>query len=121
MPSRLYTVVVDSKDPRRLAEFWAAVLDYQVVYEEPGSEVVVARDEQTYPGLIFVPVPEDKVVKNRLHLDLNPDDRGRELERLEKLGATKADVGRGPDVTWVVMRDPEGNEFCVLRPREGGV
>lgn len=121
MPSRLYTVVVDSKDPRRLAEFWAAVLDYQVVYEEPGSEVVVARDEQTYPGLIFVPVPEDKVVKNRLHLDLNPDDRDREVERLEKLGATKADVGRGPDVTWVVMRDPEGNEFCVLRPREGGV
>jgi predicted enzyme related to lactoylglutathione lyase len=120
MPSRLYTVVVDSHDPRKLAQFWAAALDYQVVYEAP-DEVVVARDEDTYPGLIFVPVPEAKTVKNRLHLDLNPDDRDREVARLEGLGATRADVGQGPDVTWVVMRDPEGNEFCVLRPREGGV
>jgi hypothetical protein len=120
MPSRLYTVVVDSHEPRRLAEFWARALDYQVVYEAP-DEVVVARDEDTYPALIFVPVPEAKTVKNRLHLDLNPDDRDREVERLEGLGATRADIGQGPDVTWVVMRDPEGNEFCVLRSREGGV
>ncbi len=120
MPSRLYTVVVDSRDPHQLARFWAAALDYRVVYEAE-DEVVVARDEDTYPGMIFVPVPESKVVKNRLHLDLNPDDRDAEVERLIGLGATRADVGQGPEVTWVVLRDPEGNEFCVLRPREGGV
>ena len=96
------------------------MLDYRVVYDAP-DEVVVARDDETYPALIFVPVPEAKTVKNRLHLDLNPDDRDREVARLEGLGATRADVGQGPDVTWVVMPDPEGNEFCVLRPREGGV
>ncbi|MGA9774690.1 MAG: VOC family protein [Candidatus Dormiibacterota bacterium] len=120
MPSRLYTVIVDSRDPHQLARFWAAALDYRVVHEGE-DEVAVARDEDTYPGLIFVPVPESKVVKNRLHLDLNPDDRDAEVERLIGLGATRADVGQGPEVTWVVLHDPEGNEFCVLRPREGGV
>ena len=120
MPSRLYAIVVDSRDPRRLADFWAAVLDFRIVYEAQ-DEVGVARDDDTYPGLIFVLVPDHKVVKNRLHLDLNPDDRDREVDRLEQLGATRADVGQGPEVTWVVMRDPEGNEFCVLRPRKGGL
>ncbi len=80
------------------------MLDYRVVYDAP-DEVVVARDDETYPALIFVPVPEAKTVKNRLHLDLNPDDRDREVARLEGLGATRADVGQGPDVSWVVMRD----------------
>ncbi len=120
MSSRIYSIVIDAHDPAQLARFWAAVLDYQVIFEEP-TEVVVARDQSTYPGLIFVPVPESKAVKNRLHIDLNPDDRDLEVERLLALGACKVDVGQGPDVTWVVMADPEGNEFCVLRAREGGV
>ena len=120
VPSRLYTIVVDSREPRRLADFWAAVLDFRILYEAQ-DEVVVARDDDTYPGLIFVRVPDQKVVKNRLHIDLNPDDRDREVARLERFGATRADVGQGPEVTWVVMRDPEGNEFCVLGPREGGL
>ena len=120
VPSRLYTIVVDSREPRRLADFWAAVLDFRILYDAP-DEVGVARDDDTYPGLIFVLVPDHKVVKNRLHIDLNPDDRDREVARLERLGATRADVGQGPEVTWVVMRDPEGNEFCVLGPREGGL
>lgn len=97
------------------------MLDFKVVYEEEGSEVVVARDDNTYPGLIFVPVPEPKSVKNRLHIDLNPHDRDVEVERLIGLGAKRVDVGQGPEVTWVVLADPEGNEFCVLRPRDGGL
>jgi predicted enzyme related to lactoylglutathione lyase len=117
MPSQWYTTVVDAADPAALARFWAAVLDYQIVYEAP-DEVVIAKDEHTYPGLIFVPVPEAKSVKNRLHIDLNPDDRDAEVARIIDLGATRADVGQSDEVTWVVLADPEGNEFCVLRARE---
>ncbi len=117
MSSRWYTVVIDANDPAALARFWAAVLEYDIVYEDP-DEVVVARDEDTYPALVFVPVPEAKSVKNRLHIDLNPDDRDAEVERLIGLGARRADVGQGEDKTWVVLADPEGNEFCVLRARE---
>ncbi len=116
MPSKWYTVVIDSADPASLARFWAAALDFQVVYSAP-DEVVVAKDDDTYPGLVFVPVPEGKSVKNRLHFDLNPDDQEAEVERLKGLGAQPVDVGQG-DVSWVVMADPEGNEFCVLRARE---
>ncbi len=116
MPSHWYSVVVDAADPHALARFWAAALGYQVVYEAP-EEVVVVKDEHTAPGLVFGLVPEAKTVKNRLHLDLNPDDQQAEVERLLALGARHADVGQGPEVTWVVLADPEGNEFCVLRPR----
>ena len=70
------------------------------------------------PGLLFLRVPEDKAVKNRLHLDLRPQDgsdQAAELERLLAMGARRVDVGQGSDVTWVVLADPEGNEFCLLR------
>lgn len=120
MASRFYTVVVDAHDPATLARFWAAVLDWDVVFEGP-EEVLVAKDENTYPGLGFVLVPEGKTVKNRLHIDLAPDDRDAEVERIIALGATRADVGQGDDQTWVVLADPEGNEFCVLRARDGGM
>jgi predicted enzyme related to lactoylglutathione lyase len=83
--------------------------------------VAVARDEHTHPGLVFVPVPESKSVKNRLHLDLAPDDRDAEVARLEGLGARRVQVGQTPDNSWVVLADPEGNEFCVLSTRDGGV
>ena len=68
------------------------------------------------PDLVFYLVPEDKVVKNRLHLDLRPSDQVAEVERLIGLGATRVDIGQRPECTWVVLADPEGNEFCVLRP-----
>jgi predicted enzyme related to lactoylglutathione lyase len=115
MPSRFYQLVIGAHDPRRLARFWAAVLGQDILYETD-DEVIVGADEHRYPGLCFVPVPEDKTVKNRLHIDLDPDDAGAEVERLLRLGARHADVGQGPDVTWTVLADPEGNEFCVLRP-----
>ncbi|MFZ0995441.1 MAG: VOC family protein [Candidatus Dormiibacterota bacterium] len=120
MSTRLYGIVIDSQNPSALARFWAAVLDYPIVFEEP-DEVVVARDEDTYPALVFVPVPEPKTVKNRLHIDLAPEDRDAAVERLKQLGAHPVDVGQGPDVSWVVLADPEGNEFCLLSARRGGV
>ena len=76
------------------------------------TQVVIAKDGNSFPGLIFVPVPEGKTSKNRLHIDLNPENQEAEVERLTGLGARRIDIGQG-DVTWVVMADPEGNEFCV--------
>jgi predicted enzyme related to lactoylglutathione lyase len=118
--SKLWTVVVDAHDPAALARWWASVLDWTIFYEA-SDEVVITKDDKTFPGIVFVPVPEAKTVKNRLHIDLNPDaDRDAEIERLVGLGARKIDIGQG-DVAWTVLADPEGNEFCVLRARDGGV
>jgi Glyoxalase-like domain len=77
--------------------------------------------ERVGPGLVFVPVPESKSGKNRLHLDLAPhvsDDRDAEIDRLIGLGARRIDVGQGDHVSWTVLADPEGNEFCVLSSRD---
>jgi hypothetical protein len=127
MGSRLTEIVVDCRDPVAQAAFWAAALDYQVVRSED-SQVEIAPWEQERPDLaeqlrrtpgaptlVFVTVPEAKTVKNRLHLDLRPVDGSyeAEVERLLGLGARPADIGQG-EVPWVVLADPEGNEFCVL-------
>jgi predicted enzyme related to lactoylglutathione lyase len=117
MPSSFYHLAIDCHDPRALARFWAAALDQQVLLEDD-EEAIVGADKHSYPGLCFLRVPEGKTVKNRLHIDLDPDDRDAEIERLIALGATRADVGQGPDVSWVVLADPEGNEFCVLSPHQ---
>ena len=79
--------------------------------------------ERIGPGMVFVPVAEGKAVKNRLHIDLAPhtsQDRDAEIARLERLGATRVDVGQPGDATWTVLADPEGNEFCVLSSRDMG-
>jgi hypothetical protein len=115
MPSSWYSVVVDCQDIKRESAFWAAALGYDVVFEAD-DEIAIAKYDHTEPGLVFVPVPEGKTVKNRLHIDLNPDDQAAEVARLESLGAKREDIGQG-DVRWVVMADPEGNEFCVLTHR----
>lgn len=117
MASRLHHIVVDSADPGRLARFWARVLDYDILFEDE-EEVIIGHSGDTWPGLCFLPVPEEKAGKNRLHLDLAPDDRDAEVARILALGAHRADVGQGPEVSWVVLADPEGNEFCVLRPKK---
>ncbi len=117
MPSRFYHLVVDARDPASLARFWAAVPDQKVLAEDEDG-VIVGVDEQTYPGLLFLSAPDEKIVKNRLHIDLNPDDQQAEVERIIALGARRVDIGQSPDVTWVVLADPEGNEFCVLRRHE---
>src|SRR5688500_9057958 len=94
MASRFTELAVDCRDPRRLAEFWCAVLDWRVVDEEDGL-VEIAGDEPG-PTIIFAPVPEPKTVKNRVHIDVNPRDRDQdaELERLLALGARRVDVGQ---------------------------
>jgi hypothetical protein len=117
---RLTEIVVDSADPHRLALFWAAVLGW-VVTDADENDVELRPDgtdgrTSIVPSLLFQRVPEGKVVKNRLHLDVNTfdSDQATELERLLGLGATPVDVGQG-DVRWHVLADPEGNEFCLLR------
>jgi hypothetical protein len=122
MASRLTEIVVDCHDPAVLAAFWTAALDYHVVSTE-GDQVEIAAWPTAGPGvptLVFVPVPEGKSVKNRMHLDIRPVDRpyADELQRLVELGARRADIGQG-DVPWVVLADPEGNEFCLLGPLDG--
>ncbi|AVT33200.1 MULTISPECIES: VOC family protein [unclassified Plantactinospora] len=109
-------LVVDAADPARLARWWAEALGYQIVAELP-DEVEIRRTPDTLPGLIFVPVPEGKETKNRLHIDLRPTDQEAEVERLVDMGARHVDVGQSADDTWIVLADPEGNEFCVLARR----
>ena len=114
MPLEWEQVVVGSADPVALGRWWAQALGWVVVDEDPdGIEIRPAADR--LPGLFFLAVPEAKVGHNRLHLDFRPVDQRAEVERLLALGARPADVGQG-DVPWVVLQDPEGNEFCVLAP-----
>jgi hypothetical protein len=112
MPSEWEQVVVDAEDPARLARWWAEALGYVIVHEQP-DEVEIRRSADELPGLLFTPVPEAKTVKNRLHLDLRPEDQEAEVERLVDMGARPVDIGQH-EVSWVVLADPEGNEFCVL-------
>lgn len=125
MTSRFTELVIECLDPERLAAFWCEVLDFTVLDRnedmveisswEPTAEAV--RAGQMPPTLFFVRVPEAKTVKNRLHLDVSPVDASTadEVARLLALGATRVDVGQGPGRSWVVMADPEGNEFDVVR------
>ena len=118
-----FSTVVDCRDAEALAGFWCQVLGYQVVYQNE-REVDIAPGPSAFPGLAFLRVPGGKQVKNRLHLDLNPGDladqadQAAEVERLLALGATRIDIGQG-DAGWIVMADPEGNEFCVLTHQAG--
>jgi predicted enzyme related to lactoylglutathione lyase len=115
---RIQCLGIDANDPDRLAEFWAAALGWRRTHADEDEVVleppVGSRQEGVAPDLLFLRVPEEKAGKNRLHLDLRPLDQDAEVARLAELGARRVDVGQG-DVSWVVMADPEGNEFCVLR------
>ncbi|MBB5959924.1 catechol-2,3-dioxygenase [Saccharothrix tamanrassetensis] len=116
MGTRLHDVVVDAADPVRLGRFWSELLARPVTGES-ADEVDVTLSAGT--DLVFVPVPEPKSVKNRLHLDLNstsPEHQAALVARARELGARPVDIGQGT-VPWVVLADPEGNEFCVLEPR----
>jgi predicted enzyme related to lactoylglutathione lyase len=131
MALRWYTLVIDCHNVKKQAEFWAEVMDWKTYYESDDECVIVpswveesAVQETPWdrigPGMVFVPVPEGKTVKNRLHIDLAPhvtQDREAEIARLERLGATRTGVGQSETVSWTVLADPEGNEFCVLSSR----
>ena len=118
MTSRLTEVAISCADPAALAQFWCAVLDYEVQDDEGEYVAIGSPTDAEAPTLGFGRVPEGKTVKNRLHLDVSPSDRDQqeEVRRLLDLGARRIDIGQG-DVSWVVMADPEGNEFCVLATR----
>ena len=117
MGNRWENLVVDAQDPARLARWWAEALGYQITYEKP-DEIEIRRSRDEIPGLIFLPVSEPRTVKNRLHIDLRPENQEAEVERLVDMGARHVDVGQPADVAWVVLADPEGNEFCVLAHRD---
>jgi hypothetical protein len=123
MPLWIDWVTIDCRDARSLAEFWRAALDYEVEYsswEDPEAdqngdgEVLLSPRDHRNARLLLLEVPDEKSIKNRLHLDLRSRDQAAEVARLEALGASRVDIGQG-DVSWVVMADPEGNEFCILR------
>jgi predicted enzyme related to lactoylglutathione lyase len=118
MSLRIQCIDVDAHDPARVARFWADALGWRITHETPQEWVLEppegSPEDGVSPDLLFIAVPEDKTIKNRLHLDLRPDDQAAEVERLLGLGATRVDIGQG-DTSWVVLADPEGNEFCVLR------
>jgi predicted enzyme related to lactoylglutathione lyase len=126
MPTRLHSVVFDAADPSALARFWAVATGWPVTYEEPDEVVVEPAEDDagtpTEPGLplVFGPVDDPKASKNRVHLDLNSRSAEEQREIVERLlahGAEPADIGQA-DVRWVVLADPEGNELCVLDPRD---
>ena len=129
MTSRLTEISLDCHDPDLLATFWTNVLDWVVLHREPGlveigpagrddAELLKAvRTGPVAPTIFLAQVPEEKVAKNRIHFDVSPVDCSQddEVERILALGATHADVGQTGEESWVVLADPEGNEFCVLR------
>ena len=110
-------IIIDAQDPVALGTWWQVALGWVIVNDDP-EEFEIRPAVDRLPGLLFATGAEPKMSKNRLHIDLRPDDRDAEVERLLALGATHTDVGQG-EQTWVVLADPEGNEFCVLSSRAG--
>ena len=122
MSLRWQCTVVDSVDPVSLARWWAELLGWRITFEEADESVLEppegSPEDGVSPDILFIRVPETKQVKNRLHFDLRPEDQATEVTRAKALGARRIDVGQTDEVTWVVMADPEGNEFCILRALE---
>ncbi len=120
MALRWQAVLIDSVDPAPLARWWAELLGWRITFEDE-EEIVLeppagSPEDGVSPDLLFIRVPEKKSVKNRLHIDLRPiEDQAAEVARAEAMGAVRTDIGQGDDKTWVVLADPEGNEFCILR------
>jgi predicted enzyme related to lactoylglutathione lyase len=118
MPVALHHIVVDTHDLPKLARFWAQALGWKVLSERP-AEIVIGPDVDAPVGMCFMPVADRKTAKNRLHLDIttSAEDRDQEIERLLGLGARRVDIGQTGRESWTVLADPEGNEFCVIRPK----
>jgi predicted enzyme related to lactoylglutathione lyase len=108
-------VLIDCNDVERMSAFWRSALDLEHVWTGPSGGYLLVDEQRTMrPGLM--PCGVAKEGKNRVHLDLRPDDQVAEVQRPVELGAVRVDIGQ-KDVPWVVLADPEGNEFCVLRSR----
>jgi len=119
MASRITAWAIDCRDGHVLADFWTAVLGWVITESDEDGSVTIKPSPDAAGGIDFLVVPDDrKRMKNRVHLDLSPTDcdQDAELARLQSLGARSVDIGQG-DVSWHVLADPEGNEFCLLRRR----
>ncbi|CAN5150878.1 hypothetical protein BH23ACT9_BH23ACT9_31940 [soil metagenome] len=116
------TLTIDSPDPEVLALFYEDLLGWVRTYEDDGEILIAAPDGAGFP-ILFLEVNDPKPAKNRLHFDLRPDDHDAAVAAALELGATHVDVGQGedPDVTWTVLADPDGNEFCILHSSDGPV
>ncbi|MBB2993095.1 putative enzyme related to lactoylglutathione lyase [Mycolicibacterium iranicum] len=112
MGLRFTDLCIDANDPRALADWWSQVLGWPDEDADDG-DVILRAPGGVGPDWLFLGVPEGKAVKNRIHFDLTPDDQDAEVERVIALGARRVDIGQG-EQTWVVLADPEGNEFCIL-------
>ena len=116
---KIQCITIDSEDLQLVSNFWSEVLGWRITHTSE-DEVVIEPPigsplENIAPDILFIKVPNSKKTKNRMHFDLRPDDQLTEVARVEHLGATKVDIGQGDEVPWIVMSDPEGNEFCILR------
>jgi predicted enzyme related to lactoylglutathione lyase len=118
MPVTVHHIVVDAHDLPELARFWTQALGWRILSARE-REIVIGPDENAPVGMCFMPVSDVKTVKNRVHLDLTTEaeDRDGEIARLLALGARRADIGQTGNESWTVLADPEGNEFCVVRPK----
>jgi predicted enzyme related to lactoylglutathione lyase len=118
---KIQCITIDCSEPRALAKFWSEVLNWKVTYDSESEVVLELHDGGPavglIPDLLFIKNADIKSVKNRLHLDLRPANQEVEVKRLEALGAKQIEIGQSEDheTTWIVMADPEGNEFCVLK------
>lgn len=112
-------VTVDCHNPSLLADFWAEMLDWRITHQSDTEVVIEPKNAELVisPDILFIKVPDEKLVKNRMHFDLRPDNQAVEVARAESLGARRVEIGQSadPGTSWVVMADPEGNEFCILR------
>ncbi len=113
MSSFIFNVTFDAADPRRLAAFWSEVTGYTTVAERDDFVALQAPDKRGVRRILFFQVPEPKVAKSRMHVDLASRDPAVEVARLVALGAKKIEERQGNGTSWTVMLDPEGNEFCV--------
>jgi predicted enzyme related to lactoylglutathione lyase len=118
MAVQLHHIVIDARDLPKLARFWTQVLGWRTLSNRE-REIVIGADETASVGICFMPVRDEKIVKNRLHLDLTcgAEERDAEIERILALGARRVDIGQTGAESWTVLADPEGNEFCVVRPK----
>ena len=112
MGLRFSEICVDAHDIDALAAWWSSVLGWPAEPTDDG-DVILRAPAGAGPDWLFLAVPDGKVVKNRIHFDFTPDDQQAEVDRVLALGARHVDIGQG-EQTWVVLADPEGNEFCIL-------
>lgn len=112
-------IVVATRDPGALGRWWSEALQWVIVNDDP-VVFEIQPEMDRLPGILFLAEDKAKPGQNRLHIDLRPDDQDAEVQRLIRLGASRVDVGQG-DAPWVVLADPEGNEFCVLAARQAPI